>query len=71
MLAYLLFRFGVEFIKPRETPIVGLSAIQLACLAGAAVCVTSLWTTRRATLSHFAASPPGATTTSDLPGVRP
>ena len=34
MLAYLLFRFGVEFAKPRETPLAGMSAIQFACLGG-------------------------------------
>jgi prolipoprotein diacylglyceryltransferase len=36
MVAYLSFRFAVEFIKPRYTiPHLGLSAIQLASLAGA------------------------------------
>lgn len=34
MLGYLLFRFGVEFIKPTYKPYLGLSAIQLACVAG-------------------------------------
>jgi 7,8-dihydro-6-hydroxymethylpterin dimethyltransferase len=35
LFAYTVFRFGVEFIKPRFTlPIVPLSAIQLTCLAG-------------------------------------
>ncbi len=32
---YLSFRFLIEFIKPRETAILGLSAIQIASLAGA------------------------------------
>jgi phosphatidylglycerol:prolipoprotein diacylglycerol transferase len=32
---YFAFRFAVEFLKPRETPALGLSAIQLASLAGA------------------------------------
>lgn len=33
---YFAFRFLVEFLKPRETPVLGLSAIQLASLAGIA-----------------------------------
>lgn len=41
---YFTFRFLVEFIKPRETPLFGLSAIQLASLFG--VCL-SLYTLRR------------------------
>ena len=42
--SYLLWRFMVEFIKPRELriPAMNLSAIQLASLAGAAVCAASL-----------------------------
>jgi phosphatidylglycerol:prolipoprotein diacylglycerol transferase len=50
MLAYLLWRFGVEFLKPREirVPAVNLSAIQSASLSGAAVCVASLVRGRRA-----------------------
>ena len=31
---YLLFRFGVEFVKPSYKPYLGLSAIQIASLAG-------------------------------------
>ena len=42
MLGYLGFRFAVEFLKPRETPLASLSAIQVACLAGAAVCLWQL-----------------------------
>lgn len=34
LMAYLLFRFLLDFIKPRETYVPGLGAIQLACLAG-------------------------------------
>lgn len=34
MAGYLLFRFAVEFIKPTYRPYAGMSAIQLACLAG-------------------------------------
>jgi phosphatidylglycerol:prolipoprotein diacylglycerol transferase len=36
MVAYLLFRFGIEFLKPRYTWSVGLSTIQLTCLIGLA-----------------------------------
>ena len=42
MLGYLLFRFCVEFIKPRYNPWMGLSAIQVASLVGAGVCVALL-----------------------------
>jgi len=43
MLGYLSFRFFIEFIKPRDIiPLVGLSAIQIASLAGAAVCAIQL-----------------------------
>jgi phosphatidylglycerol:prolipoprotein diacylglycerol transferase len=42
MLGYVAFRFAVEFLKPRYTPAAGLSAIQLACLAGGAVCAWQL-----------------------------
>jgi len=34
MVAYLSYRFGVELLKPEPRPWAGLSAIQLACLAG-------------------------------------
>ncbi|WP_017812336.1 MULTISPECIES: prolipoprotein diacylglyceryl transferase [Paenibacillus] len=34
MAGYLLFRFGIEFIKPTLHPYLGLNNIQLACLAG-------------------------------------
>ena len=39
---YFAFRFLVEFLKPRETPFFGLSAIQCASLAGFAVSLVSL-----------------------------
>lgn len=39
---YFIFRFLVEFIKPRETPVLGLSAIQLAALSGALLALSSL-----------------------------
>jgi prolipoprotein diacylglyceryltransferase len=51
---YFVFRFFVEFIKPRETPLFGLSAIQFASLAGAACALVSLrrlFPTRTATVS--------------------
>jgi prolipoprotein diacylglyceryltransferase len=34
MIAYLLFRFLLDFIKPNYQVILGLSAIQLACVGG-------------------------------------
>jgi len=43
MLGYLSFRFAAEFIKPSDKPLAGLSAIQIACAAGAAWCVVSIW----------------------------
>jgi phosphatidylglycerol:prolipoprotein diacylglycerol transferase len=39
---YFAFRFLVEFLKPRETPVLGLSAIQLASLGGIALSLVSL-----------------------------
>jgi len=39
---YFAFRFGIEFLKPRETPLVFLSAIQLASLVGVTLALTSL-----------------------------
>ena len=47
MLAYCLWRFAVEFIKPTAKPWLGLSAIQWACLLTSAVCVVSLARARR------------------------
>lgn len=38
MLGYLLYRFSIEFLKPRYHPWLGLSAIQIACLISAAIC---------------------------------
>lgn len=38
---YFAFRFLVEFIKPRETPLLGLSAIQLASFVGAVLALVS------------------------------
>ena len=34
MIAYLSFRFLIDFIKPEFRPLLGLSAIQIACLSG-------------------------------------
>lgn len=42
LLGYLLFRFGIEFIKPTWKPYAGLSAIQIASAAGAAICALEL-----------------------------
>lgn len=39
---YFAFRFFVEFLKPRETPLAGLSAIQFASLAGVVLSLGSL-----------------------------
>ena len=36
MIAYLSFRFAIDFIKPDFHPLFGLSAIQIACLLGLA-----------------------------------
>jgi hypothetical protein len=41
--AYLLFRFGMEELKPHEDIWMGLSAIQWACLAGLAYYFTTKW----------------------------
>ena len=46
MLGYLAFRLAVEFIKPRFAPYVGLSAIQVASVAGLLVCISQLWQMR-------------------------
>lgn len=35
MTCYLAYRFGVEFLKPRWTPLAGLSMIQIAAITGA------------------------------------
>jgi prolipoprotein diacylglyceryltransferase len=42
LIGYLGFRFVVEFIKPRETHLAGLSMIQVASLGGACVCLWQL-----------------------------
>ena len=44
LLSYLLYRVAVETIKPVFAPYAGLSAIQLASLCGAIVCLTQLLT---------------------------
>ena len=61
MLGYLSFRFLAEFIKPGDKPLAGLSAIQVACLAGGAWCGTSLyrgWRSQRPSSPAVATSPP-------------
>jgi prolipoprotein diacylglyceryltransferase len=47
LLGYLAFRFGVDFLKPRLTPLAGLSAIQVGCLGGTAFAAFSLIRLRR------------------------
>jgi len=42
LLAYCAYRFCVEFLKPTYRPYLGVSAIQLACLAGVIACIVSL-----------------------------
>ena len=42
MAGYLAMRFVIEFIKPTYRPYIGLSAIQLTCAGGFAVCVWQL-----------------------------
>jgi prolipoprotein diacylglyceryltransferase len=60
MLGYLAFRFAVEFIKPVHNPYLGLSMIQLACLAGMACCAWSL--AKRPAEANPPAVPAGAAT---------
>jgi prolipoprotein diacylglyceryltransferase len=60
MLAYLGWRFMVDFIKPREVRFAELSAIQLASLAGTAVCVVSLWRSKRRAAMWCAEAHPAA-----------
>jgi prolipoprotein diacylglyceryltransferase len=48
LLGYVLWRFAVEFIKPRYTYF-GLSAIQMACAIATIWLIWNLWRTRRAT----------------------
>jgi len=40
LIAYLSFRFAVEFIKPTYRPFMSMSAIQMACLAGL---IAAIW----------------------------
>jgi prolipoprotein diacylglyceryltransferase len=42
LMAYLAFRFAVDFIKPRFTGYGGVSAIQWGCVGGVVVCAASL-----------------------------
>lgn len=71
MLGYLLWRFAVEFIKPRATPVWGLSAIQLACLAGAAVCAWSLLRRRERPRAEDAAAAAVPVTGGELSEAKP
>lgn len=47
LLAYLLWRLAVEFLKPTWKPYLGLSAIQVACALGAILLVVELRIRRR------------------------
>ena len=42
MLGYLIYRFSIEFLKPRYHPWLGMSMIQIACLLSAIACVLML-----------------------------
>ena len=42
LLAYLIWRLATEFIKPTWKPYLGLSAIQLACIAGIVILIIQL-----------------------------
>jgi len=42
ILAYMTFRFSIEFIKPTYKPYLGVSAIQLACLAAIIYCAAHI-----------------------------
>jgi phosphatidylglycerol:prolipoprotein diacylglycerol transferase len=55
MLSYLLYRFGIEFIKPRWTPLGGLSMIQAASLIGAIICIVRV---RQLSQAEFRKSTP-------------
>jgi phosphatidylglycerol:prolipoprotein diacylglycerol transferase len=48
MAGYLAFRLVIDFIKPGVTTVVGLTAIQLACVAGLIICVLRM----RHSISH-------------------
>ena len=37
--SYLAFRFAIDFLKPREVRVMGLSAIQIACVLGGGLCL--------------------------------
>jgi phosphatidylglycerol---prolipoprotein diacylglyceryl transferase len=54
MLAYLGFRFGIDFLKPDFHPFGGISVIQLACLLGMGYCLRQLGLS----LYHYRSHPP-------------
>jgi prolipoprotein diacylglyceryltransferase len=47
LIGYFGFRFFVEFIKPSDKPLLGLSAIQATCLVAVIVCVVQLIRSKR------------------------
>jgi phosphatidylglycerol:prolipoprotein diacylglycerol transferase len=61
MLGYLSFRFLVEFIKPSDKPLAGLSPIQVACALGAGWCALSLYRGWKAVRSRPVTKTPPAT----------
>jgi phosphatidylglycerol---prolipoprotein diacylglyceryl transferase len=56
MLAYLGFRFGIDFLKPDFHPFGGISVIQLACLLGMGYCLRQLGLS----LYHHRSHPPSS-----------
>lgn len=43
LLSYLSFRFLNDFLKPDFRPLMGISAIQIACILGLLYCLRQLW----------------------------
>jgi len=52
MIAYLLFRFALDFIKPHYNLILDLSAIQLACAGGLIYYRREIWSPKRLFLKY-------------------
>jgi len=52
MISYLLFRFLVDFIKPHYTFNIGLSAIQLSCIAGLIYYSPYIFQPRKLTIAY-------------------
>ncbi|HEY8665750.1 MAG TPA: prolipoprotein diacylglyceryl transferase family protein [Tepidisphaeraceae bacterium] len=75
MLAYCAWRFAVEFIKPTYKPYLHLSAIQLACVGGAAVCIALAASETRSDIADLRSScrscAAEVTTMSEKPDIPP